>query len=236
MANLDRHPVVSHAEWLEARKGLLKREKELSRLRDRLSEERRALPWERVEKPYAFDGPRGRESLADLFAGKSQLLVYHFMYPVSWEDGCKSCSFWMDSFERNAVHLAARDVALAVVSISPLARLEAFRKRLGWTFHWVSSEPSDFNRDFGVTFSEQEIAQKLPLYNYGTMAHPVVEAPGLSVFYRDPQGEIFHTYSTYARGLDALNSAYQLLDLVPKGRDEDELPYTMSWLRHRDRY
>ncbi|HTO53477.1 MAG TPA: thioredoxin family protein [Myxococcota bacterium] len=236
MANLDRHPVVSHAQWLEARKAFMKREKELTRLRDQLAEERRALPWERIEKPYAFDGPRGRESLGDLFDGKSQLLVYHFMYPKSWEEGCKSCSFWMDSLERNVVHLAARDLAVAVVSISPLAKLEAFRKRLGWTFHWVSSEPSDFNRDFGVTFTDDEIAQKLPLYNYGTMAHPVTEGPGISVFYRNPKGEIFHTYSTYTRGLDPLNAAYQLLDLVPKGRDEDALPYTMSWLRHRDRY
>jgi predicted dithiol-disulfide oxidoreductase (DUF899 family) len=236
MANLDRHPVVSHAQWLEARRAFLKREKELTRLRDEIAAERRALPWERVEKDYAFDGPRGRESLGDLFAGKSQLLVYHFMYPVDWEDGCKSCSFWMDSFERTQVHLAARDTSLVLVSISPFARLEAFRKRMGWTFHWVSSEHTDFNRDFGVTFTPEEIASKAKLYNYGTMAHPVSEAPGLSVFFREPSGQIFHTYSTYTRGLDALNAAYQLLDLVPKGRDEDDLPYTMSWLRHRDRY
>ena len=236
MAKLDGHPVVSRAQWLEARKALMKREKELTRLRDELAVERRALPWVRVEKPYAFDGPQGRESLADLFAGRSQLLVYHFMFPNEWEEGCKSCSFWMDGFERMGVHLGARDVALAVASISPFTKLDAFRRRMGWTFHWVSSEPSDFNRDFGVSFTPEEVAQRRPLYNFGTSPFGVVEAPGLSVFHRDAQGQVFHTYSVYARGLDPLNTAYQLLDLVPKGRDEAGLAYPMEWVRHRDRY
>ena len=236
MAELDGHPVVSRAQWLEARKALMKREKELTRLRDQLAAERRALPWVRVDKPYAFDGPHGRESLADLFAGKSQLLVYHFMFPASWQEGCKSCSFWMDGFEPMAVHLAARDVALAVVSIAPFAKLDAFRQRMRWSSHWVSSAPSDFNRDFGVSISAEERAERRPVYNFGSSPFGVEEAPGLSVFHRDAQGAIFHTYSVYARGLDPLNTAYQLLDLVPKGRDEAGLAYPMEWVRHRDRY
>jgi predicted dithiol-disulfide oxidoreductase (DUF899 family) len=236
MSDRGAHPVVSRAQWLEARRALMAREKQLTRLRDELSAERRALPWVRVEKSYAFDGPNGRESLADLFQGRSQLLVYHFMFPASWAEGCKSCSFWADGYERAVVHLAARDVALATVSIAPFAKLDAFRRRMGWTFHWVSSEPSDFNRDFGVSFTPEEIAERRPLYNFGTLPFGVSEAPGVSVFAKGPSGEIFHTYSCYSRGLDALNPAYQLLDLVPEGRAEDGLSRPMEWLRHRDRY
>jgi predicted dithiol-disulfide oxidoreductase (DUF899 family) len=236
MSSVEARPVVSRAQWLEARKALMAREKELQRLRDELAAQRRALPWVRVDKPYVFDSAQGKESLADLFAGRSQLLVYHFMYPLSWEEGCKSCSFWVDGFERLVVHLNARDVSLAVVSISPLAKLAAFRKRLGWSFHWVSSHGSDFNRDFGVSFSSEELAERRLVYNFGTQPFQVEEAPGMSVFAKNEGGEIFHTYSCYARGIDALNPTYQLLDLVPKGRDEAGLPYPMAWVRHRDRY
>ncbi len=230
------HPVVSREKWLEARRALLAREKQLTRLRDELSEQRRALPWVRVEKPYLFDAEQGKRTLADLFDGRSQLLVYHFMFPASWEAGCKSCSFWADGYDGIAVHLRQRDVALVAVSKAPLEKLLAFRRRMGWSFPWVSSAQGDFNRDFGVSFTPEEIASRRPLYNFGTTPFGVEEAPGVSVFARDAAGNLFHTYSCYSRGLDTLNPAYQLLDLVPKGRDEDGLPHPMAWLRLHDSY
>lgn len=230
------HRVVSHEEWLESRKRLLAREKELTRQRDQLSQAQRALPWEWVEKDYFFDGPDGRESLADLFAGRSQLIVYHFMFDPSWDEGCKSCSFLADHYEPAIVHLAARDVTLVTVSRAPLEKLEEFKRRMGWSFKWVSSFESHFNRDFGVTFSPEEIAGGEVYYNYSTGPFSVAEAPGLSVFYKDRDGSIFHTYSTYARGLDVFIGTYHLLDVVPKGRDEGELSYGMEWVRHHDRY
>lgn len=226
--------VVSHDAWLAARRALLDQEKALTRERDRLAAERRALPWVRVDKSYAFDGPKGPESLEDLFDGKSQLLVYHFMFPDAWQSGCKSCSFWADGYSGVAVHLAQRDLSLVTISKAPLAKLQTFQARMGWTFKWVSSAGCDFNRDFGVSFTREEIESRAPLYNFGTLPFGVEEAPGVSVFARTGPGEVFLTYQCFSRGLDALNPAYQLLDLVPKGRDEGEGP--MAWLRHHDAY
>jgi predicted dithiol-disulfide oxidoreductase (DUF899 family) len=232
-----KHPrVVSQAEWLEARKDLLAREKDFSRRRDALSAERRELPWVRVEKEYVFDSPGGKETLADLFAGRSQLVVYHFMFGPGWEQGCPSCSLLADHFDGAAVHLAQRDVTLVVVSRAPLPQIEAFKQRMGWRFKWVSSYGSAFNRDYHVSFTQEELANGKVYYNYGPSNFPSEEAPGTSVFYRDEAGAIFHTYSSYARGLDILIGAYNFLDLVPKGRDEDGLPHTMAWVRHHDRY
>src|SRR5229473_3431961 len=208
--------VVPPAEWLAARKELLKKEKEFTRMRDELSQQRRELPWEKVEKAYVFDGPRGKESLADLFGGRSHLIVYHFMLGPGWAEGCPSCSYLSDHIDGSVPHLAARDVRLAVVSRAPLAEIEAFKKRMGWRFHWVSSNASD--------------------YNYGMQKFPSEERPGTSVFYKDAAGNIFHTYSSYGRGLDILIGAYNWLDLTPKGRDEDALPFSMAWVRHHDRY
>jgi predicted dithiol-disulfide oxidoreductase (DUF899 family) len=234
MAN---HDVVSHEAWLAARKALLLEEKELTRLRDRLSQRRRALPWVRVDKQYVFEGPDGKESLAELFGGRSQLVVYHFMFGPDWEAPCKSCSFWADNFERNVVHLAHRDVTLIAVSSAPLQRLEAFKRRMGWTFKWVSSAGGDFNYDYQVSFTADDLAKGEAYYNYAMQKNTVSELPGISVFYKDAGGTVFHTYSCYARGLDMMNAAYHYLDLVPKGRDEaDQRPYPMAWLRYRDSY
>jgi len=231
------HPkVVSQAEWLAARKQLLKKEKELTKLRDALSQERRELPWEKVEKQYLFDGPNGNETLADLFAGRSQLIVYHFMFGPGWEQGCPSCSYLADHFGGSLVHLANRDVTLAVVSRAPIAQIEAFKQRMGWQFRWVSSFANDFNHDYNASFTKEEMANGKVDYNYEMAEFPAEEAPGASVFYKNDAGEIFHTYSTYARGLDILVGAYNFLDLVPKGRDEDGLAFSMAWVRHHDRY
>jgi predicted dithiol-disulfide oxidoreductase (DUF899 family) len=229
------HEVVSHAEWTEARKALLAREKEFTRLRDELSAQRRALPWERVEAGYRFDGPEGRQSLPELFQGRSQLLVYHFMLGPDWEAGCKSCSFWADSFDGVDVHLAQRDTALVAISRAPYPKIDAYRRRMGWRFRWVSSHGSSFNFDYQVSFTPEQLAAGKSLYNYALGDNTMSELPGLSVFFRDG-AQVFHTYSCYARGLDALNVAYQLLDLCPKGRDEAALPHTMSWVRRHDEY
>jgi len=230
------HPVVSQDEWLAARIPLLSKEKEFTRLRDELSRQRRALPWVRVEKPYVFDGPDGKLTLAELFGGRSQLIVYHFMFGPGWEEGCKSCSFLADHFDGSVVHLAHRDVTLIVVSRAPIQQIEAFKKRMGWCFTWVSSNGNDFNFDYHVSFTRDEMAKGAVYYNYHMGEFPSDEAPGLSVFSRDANGDIFHTYSSYARGLDVLVGAYNYLDLVPKGRDEDGLAFTMAWVRHHDRY
>ncbi len=224
--------IVPHAEWLASRKALLAEEKAFTKARDALSAKRREMPWAKVETDYAFTGPKGKETLADLFEGRSQLIIYHFMYGADWEQGCKSCSFWADNFNDIIVHLNQRDVSMAFISTAPLATLQAFAKRMGWNFKWLSSGGSTFNQDFGVS-----PAPGKPLaYNYGTAIKDMTEMPGISVFARDKRGAIHHTYSTYGRGLDMLNSAYHLLDLVPKGRDEAGLPYTMSWLKHHDSY
>lgn len=228
--------VVTHEQWLEARKKLLEQEKELTRMRDRVSAARRGLPWTRVEQRYAFDTPGGRKSLGQLFEGRSQLVVYHFMLGPGWEEGCPSCSFLCDHLDGALAHLADRDVSLVAVSRAPLPEIEDFRRRMGWRFRWVSSCGTDFNRDFGVTFTQDELADGRPHYNFGTLAPAGEEMPGLSVFFRDDGGAIFRTYSCYARGLDMLMGTYNILDMVPKGRDEAGLPWTMAWVRHHDRY
>jgi predicted dithiol-disulfide oxidoreductase (DUF899 family) len=233
---MEAHKVVSHDEWIEARKQLLASEKEFTKARDELTRRRRELPWERVDKTYVFDGPIGKESLADLFEGRSQLVIYHFMFDPSWDAGCKSCSFWADNFENIIVHLNHRDVTMIAVSRAPLAKLDAYRKRMGWSFKWVSSFANDFNRDFHVSHTPEELEKNEVFYNYTRQPPDGAESPGISVFYKDSSGAIFHTYSCYARGLDMLNVAYHYLDLVPKGRDEDHLSFTMQWLRRHDEY
>ena len=228
--------IVSRDAWVEARKAHLAAEKEFTQLRDRLSQERRELPWLRIEKDYVFDGPNGKESLSDLFDGRSQLVIQHFMYGPDWDEGCPSCSFWADGYDGFVVHLAHRDVTMVSVSRASLDQIEAYKKRMGWRFKWVSSLSSDFNQDFNVSFTAEELEKGEVYYNYGLRQFPADEAPGASVFYKDEAGEIFHTYSCFGRGLDILNGAYKYLDLVPKGRDESELSYTMAWLRRHDSY
>ena len=229
------HQIASKSDWTAARLKFLEKEKAFTRARDELSAARRALPWEKIEQNYVFEGEHGSMSLADLFAGRSQLIVYHFMFGPDWEAGCKSCSFWADNYDRIVVHLNARDTNLATVSRAPYERLAAYKKRMGWSFTWVSSLGNSFNHDFAVSFTEDEIAKPDNNYNFGTQHFEMDEAPGLSVFAREGS-DIFHTYSTYSRGLDMLNGAYHLLDLVPKGRDEKGLSYGMEWLRRRDEY
>jgi predicted dithiol-disulfide oxidoreductase (DUF899 family) len=233
---MEPHKVVSRSEWLAARKSLLANEKQFTQARDELSRQRRELPWIRVEKAYAFDGPDGRETLAGLFGGRSQLIVYHFMFGPGWEQGCPSCSLLADHFDGAAVHLAQRDVTLLAVSRAPLEQIDAFKRRMGWRFKWVSSFGCDFNHDHHVSFTKHEMASGEVYYNYSFGKFPSEEAPGASIFYKDAAGDVFHTYSTYARGLDMLIGAYNFLDLVPKGRDEDALAFTMAWVRHHDRY
>lgn len=242
---MSRQPIVSREAWVEARKDLLAREKENTRQRDELARQRRALPWVRVDKDYVFDAPvggaspAGKASLADLFGPRSQLLVYHFMFGPDWAEGCPSCSFVSDHLDGAVPHLGARDVSLVMVSRAPLSKIEPFKARMGWRFPWVSSAGSSFNHDFGVHFTDEDRAAGGGEvdYNYQRQAFPSAEAPGLSAFYKDPAtGEVFHTYSTYGRGLDAMVGTYVLLDLAPKGRDEDGLPFDMGWVRHHDRY
>ena len=234
-SELNPSKVVSKEEWLVARKDLLTREKELTRLRDEVSRHRRALPWVKVDKEYVFDGPHGKETLADLFAGRSQLMVYHFMLGLGWEEGCKSCSYLADHFDGANWHLPHRDVTFVVISRAPPSEIEPYKKRLGWRFKWVSSHGSDFNFDYHVSATETEKAKGKMYYNYQIQDWVTDEMPGLSVFYRDESGDVFHTYSTYARGLDILVGAYNFLDLVPKGRDENP-DSTMDWVRRHDEY
>lgn len=230
-------PVVSRETWLKARLALLEKEKAHSRARDELTRERQALPWVKLEKAYTFDGPDGKVTLADLFEEKNQLIVQHFMFDTDWEEGCKSCSFMADHMDRSVVHIAHRDTAYVAVSRAPLAKLEAFKQRMGWSFKWVSSGHSDFNRDFHVTFTDEELQKGDGYHNYREHStFSVKEAPGVSAFATDDAGTVYHTYSVYGRGLENFMGAYHLLDIVPKGRDEDDLPYTMQWLRLRDAY
>ena len=233
---MQEHKVVSSGAWLEARKQLLAKEKEFTRLRDELSQARRDLPWVRVDKDYRFEGPAGAVPLRELFDGRGQLITYHFMFGPSWEEGCPSCSFWADGYNGYFEHLRQRDVAFAVISRAPTAKLEAFRTRMGWRFPWVSSLNSDFNYDFQVSFTPEAIASGEITYNYARSKPGSTERPGLSVFCKDDNEVIFHTYSCYARGLDMLNGAYQHLDLVPKGRDEAGFPHPMAWVRLHDQY
>jgi len=231
---LQEQKIVSHDEWIAARKEYLIKEKEFSRQRDELSRLRRELPMEKVEKAYVFDGPNGNETLADLFDGRGQLVVYHFMLGPGWKEGCPSCSLLADHFDGSTIHLAQRDVTFAVVSRAPLAEIEAFQKRMGWKFKWVSSFGSDFNFDFQASATPGALGKSY--YNYGDVNFPSEERPGASVFYKDASGDVFHTYSTYARGLDILIGAYNVLDLTPRGRHEEGLKHRMAWVRHHDRY
>ncbi len=233
---MEKTKVVTHEEWIKARTSFLAKEKEFTKLRDALGRERRELPWERVENNYVFDGPNGKESLSDLFDGRSQLIVYHFMYGPDWDEGCKTCSFLADHFNQAIVHLNHRDVSMVAVSKAPLPVLEEFKKRMGWTFKWASSFYNDFNRDYHVSFTQEEIDSGGAYYNYRPGGFPSTEAPGASVFYKDTNGDIFHTYSVYQRGLDMFITAYHYLDIVPNGRDEDDLSYTMEWVRLHDAY
>ena len=232
----DIHSIVSEPEWLSARKELLAKEKEFSRLRDDLSRQRRQLPWVKVEKDYTFEGPAGKVPLASLFAGKHQLIVYHFMFGPGWAAGCPSCSYLADHFDGSTIHLAHRDTTLAVISRAPYPEIAAFKHRMGWRFPWVSSFGSDFNFDYQVSFTKEDLAAGDIVYNYAPGRFPAEEAPGASVFFKDDAGNIFHTYSTYARGLDIFLGAYNFLDITPKGRDEEGLAHSMAWVRHHDRY
>jgi predicted dithiol-disulfide oxidoreductase (DUF899 family) len=229
------HAVVGRAEWLAARRDLLAKEKEFTRLRDELSRLRRELPWERVEQEYVFDGPTGTVTLGELFAGRRQLVVYHFMFGPDddWTEACKHCSFWADSFDANVVHLAARDVTLVAVSRAQSDKIARYRERMGWSFTWVSSGGSDFNYDFGASFRDEEHEQ--PVYNFGTTVPGRGDREGVSVFFRDDDGTVYRTYSTYARGIDVLNATYNYLDLVPLGRGEDGQP-NQYWVRRHDEY
>jgi predicted dithiol-disulfide oxidoreductase (DUF899 family) len=230
------HAVVNREQWLAARLDLLDAEKELTRLQDRIARERRALPWLRIDKPYLFESLQGPRTLAGLFDGRRQLIVQHFMFGPGWQEGCKSCSYMADHHDGARPHLAQRDVSLIAVSRAPIAEIERFRQRMGWQFDWVSSHGSDFNYDFGVSFTPQQMASGAVHYNYRTQPFPSEEAPGISVFYRDDTGAIFHSYSTYGRGVEVMMGTYPLLDLTPKGRDEDGLAHTMEWVRHHDSY
>lgn len=230
------HLVVSPEEWLSARTAFLTKEKEFTRLRDELSRQRRELPWEKVDKPYAFDGPNGKETLAELFEKRGQLIVYHFMFSPEWDEGCPHCSFWADHFDGMGVHLYHRDVSFVAISRAPLAKIESFKKRMGWSFKWVSSFHNDFNYDYHVSFTPEENRSRASFYNYSKTDAGEMDREGIGVFYKDENGAIFHTYSAYARGIDMLNGAYHFLDLVPKGRDEDGLESPQDWVRYHDSY
>jgi len=229
------HEIVDHDEWLAARQRFLTREKEFTRLRDELSRERRELPWEHVKKEYAFESDRGRETLGELFGKHNQLIVYHFMYAPDWEIGCRGCSFWADNFNGIVPHLNARNVSLIAVSRAPLQKLQAQARRFGWTFKWVSSLGNDFNYDYNVSFRPEALERNAAFYNYSARKLDSTEMPGISAFFRDGD-QIYHSYSTYARGLDMLNTAYHYLDIAPQGRDEEGLAFPMQWVKHRLAY
>ena len=232
-ASPQNHPVVSRDEWLAARKALLAREKELTHLGDEVARERRELPWVRLDQTYTFDTPDGRRSLAELFDGRRQLVMQHFMLAPGWGQGCKNCSYMADHTDSTTIHLAQRDVTFVAVSRAPLAEIERFRQRMGWKFAWVSSDGTDFNRDFHVTFTAEEREEGTARYNFG--GRPAgEEMPGISVFWKSDAGEVFHTYSAYGRGVEVMMHTYRLLDLTPKGRDENG--HGMGWVRHHDRY
>jgi len=228
--------VVSPEKWLAARRELLRQEKDFTKVRDQLTLRRREMPWIKVDKAYLFTSPQGPVTLSDLFEGRSQLIVYHFMLGPGWDEGCKSCSFVSDHLAPAVVHLNARDTAFAAISHAPLGEITPFKQRMGWAFNWVSAHGTDFNQDYHVSFTPEELAQGEVYYNFGLQQFPVEEAPGLSVFAKDVAGTVYHSYSTYGRGLEQLIGTYTLLDLVPKGRDEAGLEYSMEWVRHHDSY
>ena len=230
------HEVVGHEEWLDARRELLVREKELTRQREDLAERRRALPWERVIKDYLFEGPDGKATLANLFDRSSQLIVYHFMFDPTWDAGCPSCSFWADNFDGAWVHLRARDVNLGAISRAPYGVIAAYQQRMGWSFPWVSSFGTEFNYDYNVSFTPESLGDQTAIYNYGSTDAGFEDREGISIFLMADAGEIFHTYSAYARGIDMVNGTYQFLDLVPKGRDEPTDPFKQLWVRRHDEY
>jgi predicted dithiol-disulfide oxidoreductase (DUF899 family) len=236
MRNLDNHRIVSKDEWLAARSALLKKEKEFTLLRDKLGQQQRDMPWVLVDKKYLFDGPNGKQTLSDLFDGRSQLIVYHFMYDPNWDAGCPSCSFWADNFNGIVVHLNQRDVTMIAVSKAPYSKIGEYKKRMGWNFKWVSSYDNDFNFDYHVSFTPEELSEKKAFYNYSLQDTHSPEREGVSVFYKDTAGHVFHTYSAYARGIDVLNVAYHYLDLVPKGRDEEGHEFPQFWVRRHDEY
>ena len=229
------HKVVSHKDWIKARTEFLKSEKEFTQAREVMAQRLRELPWEKVEKEYVFEGEKGKVTLAELFEGNSQLVVYHFMFGPDWKEGCHGCSFTADHIDGPNQHLRHHDVTLICISQAPYSKLAEYKKRMGWRFPWVSSEGSDFNYDYGVSFTPEHI-ERGGNYNFGTARFGSEEAPGISVFYRDEAGNIFHTYSCYSRGLDMMNAAYHYLDLTPLGRHEEGLPYPMDWVRLRDQY
>ena len=229
------HPIASPDQWLEARRDLLAAEKDLMRRSDQVARLRRRLPWVRVDKAYTFDGPNGQQSLADLFDGRRQLIVQHFMLKPGAEQGCASCSYMADHADGMTAHLAQRDSTFVAISRAPLAEIKRFRQRMGWQFNWVSSYGTSFNYDFGVSFTPEDAAQGRLFYNYAIWPHASEELPGISVFWKDESGQVFHTYSTYGRGVEVMMGTYRLLDLTPKGRDE-EGTRNMGWVRHHDRY
>jgi predicted dithiol-disulfide oxidoreductase (DUF899 family) len=233
-SSLKNHRVVSHKEWLAARTAFLEKEKEFTRLRDQLSQKRRELPWEAVTKTYVFEGPNGRQTLAELFDGRSQLVVYHFMFDPSLDTGCPHCSFWADSFNANIVHMNHRDATMVAVSRAPYSKLAAYEKRMGWNFKWLSAYENDFNFDYNVSFTAEELVKKQAFYNFKMQNPGPSEREGVSVFFKDENGGVFHTYSAYARGIDLLNSAYNYIDLTPKGRDEGGR--NQHWVRRHDEY
>ncbi|CAG0960176.1 hypothetical protein PHYC_00681 [Phycisphaerales bacterium] len=229
------HRVASREEWLRERIGLLAEEKELTHRRDALASKVRSLPWVKVDKNYTFDAPTGKKSLTELFGDKRQLIVYHFMFDRTWSQGCKSCSFVADHYNPLVVHLAHRDISFATISKAPIEKIEQFRKRMGWTFAWVSGANTDFGHDFGVSFTDQELTSDTSVYNFTDKPYPIRELPGLSVFFKDSRGNLYHTYSTFARGLEDFLTAYRYIDITPMGRDETQTG-GMGWLRHHDRY
>ena len=228
--------VVSRDAWMVERKKLLAREKELAHLHDEIARERRALPWLRVEKSYVFDTRDGKRTLAELFEGRRQLLVQHFMFAPGWEQGCPSCSFMADHTDGMNVHLQHRDITFVAISRATLPEIEVFRERMGWRFNWVSSCGTDFNHDFGVSFTAEEQANNAVYYNYRVQPFECEELPGISVFYKDETDCVFHTYSTYGRGVEVMMGAYRMMDLAPRGRAERDVPHKMEWIRHHDRY
>jgi predicted dithiol-disulfide oxidoreductase (DUF899 family) len=232
---IENRKVVSQKDWLVARKKLLAKEKKFSKLRDKLNLERRKLPWVKIEKEYVFDGPTGKVRLADLFCGKSQLIIYHFMFGPGWGEGCEHCSFWADHFVSVNFHIGQRDTAFAVVSRAPLAEIGPFKKRMGWRFKWFSSFGTDFNFDFNVSFTPEQRKSGNAIYNFRKLDMDIDEREGVSAFYKDKNGDIYRTYSSYGRGIDLMNTTYNFLDLTAKGRDENP-DHSQDWVRYHDQY